>query len=460
MKSSPSLRLFIGPLLAATALCLLTAAGPALANGNYSHLWIAADSLTYVEEGEQRDLLIRPELLQMIRNGAMYPDGGYAVGDGYGETSHWEPFHLTYLEWIRENYEAPWSDEAAQHIAFLMGMAAHGIADQLYDGMYLERHEHYDEHGSEATLFGVDGATDACFAVTQGVMELPEIWVPADVMAPLYAKLNGHQVSASTIQQGQNLVVIAIMAANDAVNDPDLLAEYMEFYPWACGNQDNPEAPGSPVTHGPAVASYWGVLWARLHGDEAFDKPLLDTFFTGGTPFDQPLDVGTPDSWVSFAVPHGLDPGTVNNETVTVINDAGGPHAVKLHVYYGNNSHLVNIKPQENWLTDTSYTVTVAPPMASWQGTVMAQTHTFEFATFPEPPAVVPDTGLEDVMSEPAEDTQPETVDAAAPDDAADTTGGSKGGCSMNHAGSAMPLAALLLLMILLCCCRAKEIAR
>ncbi len=143
---------------------------PVSANGNYSHNWIAMDSLNYVEKGDLRDLLTREDLLVMLRNGAMYPDGGYGIDDDYGEISHWEPFHLTYLDWIRTQFKPPWSDEAAQHIAFLMGMAAHGLSDQLYDGMYLTRHEFYDINHSDATLGGVDTATDACFAATQGPM--------------------------------------------------------------------------------------------------------------------------------------------------------------------------------------------------------------------------------------------------------------------------------------------------
>lgn len=420
------------------------------ANGNYSHLWIAVDSLSYLEEGELRDLLTREELRQMLRNGAMFPDGGYALGDNYGEIAHWEPFHLTYLDWIRTTYQPPWSDEAAQHIALLMGMAAHGIADQLYDGMYLKRHEYFDEHGSEATLFGVDGATDACFAATQGPMELPEIWVPAESLAPLFDTLRGYQVSADTIELGQSMVVVAVMLANDSLDDPDVLAEYMETYPWACANQDNPLVPGSPPTHGPAIARYWSVLWARLHGDEAFDKPLLGSFFTGGTPFDQPQDAGTPDSWVSFAMSHGLNPATVTPDDVVVTDDSGQTHPVNLHVYYGHNSHLVNIKPQEDWPGDTLYTVTISPPIASWQGIPLALTHSFTFATMPEPEPAAPDVDIEDVISEPADDTTPETINATVIEEAIETGSPGKGGCSIQDSGEPVPLTAALVLLLLL----------
>lgn len=370
------------------------------ASGNYSHVWVSTDSLNYIEDGELKGLLTQPEFKNILRNGAMFPDGGYAVSDGYGEISHWEPFHLTYLGWIRENFEPPWSDEARQHIAFLLGMATHGMSDQLYDGMYLERHEYYDEHGSGATLFGVDGATDACFALSQGKeLELPEHWVPADVLAPLYEEASGHKVSAATIDLGHQLVVIAIMAANDALGDQEKLDEYMTLYPWACSNQGNPAMPGSPPTHGPAVARHWQVLWGRLHGDEGFAQPLLGTFFTGGTPWDQPTDSGNPDSWVHFAMPRGLAPASVNAETVVVTDLAGEVFPVNLHVYYGSASHLVNIKPQQDWTPDTEFTVTITPPLASWDGAELETTHAFTFATMPQPAPVAEEPVVEDIYS-------------------------------------------------------------
>ena len=404
----------------------------AWANGNYSHLWMTTDALSYLEDGGLQDLLTRPELLDIIRNGAMYPDGGYVVGDGYGEISHWEPFHLTYLDWIRTNFQPPWSPEAAQHIAFLMGMTAHGISDQLYDGMYLERAAFYDENGSDATLLGLDAATDACFAATQGLMELPETWVPAEVLAPLYEIAAGHSVEASTIEQGQALVIVAVMVANDAIGIPETMDEYMTLYPWACGNQDNPEIPGSPVTHGPVIARYWSVLWERLHGGEVMDQPLIGTFFTGSTPYGQMMDSSNPDSRVSFAMPWGLDPSTVDATSVVVTGEDGDVHPVGINVYYGANSHLVNLKPTEDWAQETSYTVTISPPISDWTGSPIGTTHTFTFSTGPEP-RTPSDGDHADVAD------NPETDDGRS---------GKRGGCAATD--QAPPLPVLLLLLGLL----------
>lgn len=426
----------------------------ALACGNYSHVWIAGDAIGYLEDGDLKLLLSDEGLVEKMRNGAMFPDGGYAVGDGYGETSHWEPFHLTYLKWIREQFAPPWSDEAAGHIAFLLGMAAHGIGDQLYDGMYLERHKYYDEHGSEATLFGVDGATDTCFAATQGYMEPPVNWLPAQELAPLYEKHNGHKVTPETLEKGHELVVVAIMYANSSHDNPNVLGEYMELYPWACGNQDNPSAPGSPVTIGPAVSAYWEVLWGMLKdGGEGFDQPLAATYFTGATPYEQPRNAGTPDSWVSFVMPRGLDASTVSADSVVVTAEGGDVHPVKLHVYYGYNSHLVNIKPLEDWADDTEYTVTVSPPIKTWDGALLQQSGSFTFATFSEPVVeAVEVTEQSDVgVIETADiaSSMVEAGDSGSIDVGGGGASGSGGRCSLEERTESGPEAFALVILLL-----------
>lgn len=375
----------------------------ARANGNYSHLWAALDALNYLPEGDLKDLLTKPELKLMLQNGSNFPDGGYAVGDGYGEISHWEPLHLAYLEWIRATYQPPWSQEAQEHIAFLMGMVAHGMSDQLYDGMFLERHKFFDPYIGDVPMLGLDGATDSCFAAIRGPVEVPKFWVPAAVMAPLYMQTDGHQVTPKTIETGQKLVPAAIMISNDAGNHPDKIAEYTQFYPYACQQQDNIDIPGTIPTHGATIARFWAVMWGRLHGEDPWDHALVGTYFTGSEPYNQTLDSANPDSWVGFAMPFGLDPATVNSDTVKVTDSNGNPVPVDVDVYYGRSSHLVNLMPKQDWAADTDYTVTISGDIASWEGRLMTTEHTFQFSTKPKPADPIADDPIEsDIVSEDA----------------------------------------------------------
>jgi len=415
-----SIRFRIALPLSILTVGLFLSVSPAWANGNYSHVWAATDALNYLEEGELRDLLRRPDLLLMIQNGAMYPDSGYAVNDAYGEITHWEPFQTVYLEWIRDTFQPPWTDEAAQHIAFLMGMAAHGMSDQLYDGMFLERAEFLDGYGDVSYMGGIDGVTDTCFAAAMGHKDPPEQWVPAEVLAPLYQVSDGHTLDPATIELGQSLVVVAVMFANDRSQDEKNMAELRASYPWSCGNQDNPQVPGSPVTHGPAIANYWQVLWQRLHGSTSFDQPLLGTYFSTMEPYDQVQDASSPESWVAFALPRGLNPSTVNPDTVKVTDPGMVEHPVQVKVYYGSNSHLVNIMPQVDWADDMEYSVSITPPITSWNEIPLETTHTFRFATSARPP-IQEDLAEEDVLEDAATDT----------DDTGSARPSSQGGCSL-----------------------------
>ena len=93
-------------------------------------------------------LVSDPAYEPMLIHGTMFPDGGYPLDHPYGEAAHWEPFQMAYLEWIQTHYSEPWSAEAKSHIAFWLGMASHGMADQVFDAFYLDRSRHEDaNHG-------------------------------------------------------------------------------------------------------------------------------------------------------------------------------------------------------------------------------------------------------------------------------------------------------------------------
>ena len=79
----------------------------AWANGQTTHVWITLEAI-HLDEGPVLDLLARTEMRDPLVNGAMFPDGGYAVGDDYGELAHWEPFQQAYLGWIRDTYDPPY----------------------------------------------------------------------------------------------------------------------------------------------------------------------------------------------------------------------------------------------------------------------------------------------------------------------------------------------------------------
>jgi hypothetical protein len=189
----------------------------ARACGNVTHAWISIDAKARLPQGPIRELLDRPGMERYLRNGTMFPDGGYPIGDDYGEMAHWEPFQDRYLAWIREHYQPPWSDEAAMHIAFLLGMASHGMADQVYDSTFMEGSKHAKDPGWETCHeFGCDfdSTTDILWARLKGPGVDPERWFP-DAFPDLFHQA-GHDVTVETMTRGANLVGNAISAVRRA----------------------------------------------------------------------------------------------------------------------------------------------------------------------------------------------------------------------------------------------------
>jgi len=374
VRSHPAPRWLTWTAAAAIALLPATAA----ANGNESHLWVTLWARDALPAGELKDLLEAQD--QPLQNGANFPDGGYAINDGYGEIAHWEPFQSAYLDWIVEHYEPPWSTEAQEHIAFLMGMASHGMSDQTYDCAYLPRADVYDE-GSPGTSIGRDGATDVALVGQAGCADPPSGWVPEELMAELMQSHAAHEVDPDTIGDGNSLVLFSMHIICSAAEDEELLDEYVAAYPWAGEHQVDLEQPGNPPNTAPVVAAYWQALWDSLHGEDPLLEPLI-----GQYPFADeggwPAETDAIDAMVSFVLARGVDSGTFTSDRVTVLDDGGREIPVELHTCYG--SHVLGIKPTEGWTADSVHTVSVHSGLRTWDGRDI-EPFEFAFDTTPEP---------------------------------------------------------------------------
>jgi hypothetical protein len=354
-----------------------------MANGNVSHIWVTLWARDNLPAGELRDLLEQEDVI--LRNGANFPDGGYAVNDGYGEIAHWEPFQTAYLDWIVENFEPPWTDEAVQHIVFLMGMASHGMCDQLYDCLYLHRGGRYDE-GSPGSSIGMDGSTDVCLTAEAGPLDPPEFWVPDELMAELMVEEMGHAVDPSTIADGHALVAFSVYFVSEVSQDPAQVAEHADAYPWSCEHQMDLAVPGSPPVAAPVVAVYYQRLWDRLHGLDPRDEPLMVSY-PAADQIGHPIDAAELESMVSFVASRGVGEETASVETVTVTDEEGLEHPAEVQLCYGNGSHVVNIKPVDGWADIGTHTVSI-DGLEAWDGGGFAP-FDFEFTTavpWHEPP--------------------------------------------------------------------------
>jgi hypothetical protein len=351
----------------------------ALANGQTSHQHITVDAVPLLPPGELADLLARDDVRGAFLNGAMFPDGGYAVGDDYGEMAHWEPLQDLYLQWILQNHPAPFDDEGAQHVAFYLGMLSHGMADQLYDATYMERSKAWDPAESWAQ-HSMDEATDVAYAAVRGEGIVPERWWPRELL-PLF-EARGHVVDEDTVDQGQQLLGLAIRYVGASAQYEETVANYTAQFPWACTHQVDPDVVGNPPHEAEVVAAYWQVAWDRLNGGGGWSAPVIAAEPADGG-WLRERDHTSPDARLAVVFAKGLDPESIDETgllTVTRASD-GSAVPVDVHVFYGWASHVVNVIPSEDWEADTDYVVTVAPGVRTFDGLETTESFAWTFST-------------------------------------------------------------------------------
>lgn len=334
-------------------LLALLSPSAAHANGQTTHLWITDTAVTHVENESLAQLLY--EQSNSLRVGTMFPDGGYAIGHEYAEVAHWEPFQDRFRDWILDHYDDPSSPEAAPHVAFYLGLASHGMADQVFDSMYMERSRVYDaDHGWSESAESLDTSQDVVFADLTNPQTVPTMEIPS-VLPELFADA-GVAVDMATLEDGQGWLEIAVDGVTGMSEVSTLVDSHTESFPWGCSHLLDENAPGAPPFEARMVAKYWEALWAGLHGE----TPPLSVIGSWPEPQAEgfPHEAGDVEARVSLVFNRGLYEETVTADHFTAETSAV-PVGLDLDLFYGDDSHVVNIAPSEGWLTDAVHTVAV-----------------------------------------------------------------------------------------------------
>ncbi len=363
-------------------LLLVSLAGPARANGQTTHIWITRHALEHLPDGELKDLLSDPAHEGALIHGAMFPDGGYAVDHPYGEAAHWEPFQSRYADWIGDHHAAPWTDEGAHHVAFLMGLASHGMADQTFDAFYFNWSSIKDADAGWAAGKSFDEASDFIFASVHGAQQVPDRWVPETTLVDLYVD-GGLAVDEDTLDRGQGLLETAVALVGYGSQNPEFVQTYKDQFPWGGAHLDDETLPGTPRCEGEWVARYWEELYARLTG-AARPRPVLGTWPVDGG-MGHARDHTAPEARISFLFPVGMAPGGVTPERFTVVDEDGTEVPFDTWVYYGDDSHVVHLVPQQDWAEDADFTATARAGLPYRNGEQLEADVSFTFSTRPAP---------------------------------------------------------------------------
>lgn len=359
-------RRYRGRVRRALVVLLLLVPSAAHANGAYSHVHMSQLALESLSPGELRALLEDPENRAALEAGSMFPDSGYAISDPYGELTHWEPFLGAFIAHLRARYGDDFSSAEAQRaVAFLLGVASHGLADQSYDTTLLARA--FEVDGPEEPTAPVDQYADYFLVVDQGVSFSVEPWAPYADLVPSIGDA-GHVVDEGTLESG----VLRMAAVLDLQVGASRTGywEAWRYYPFLGTHVYNPAAVGSLPWVGQVIAVYWEVVWDRLHGRDDVDAQLV----IGSVPADGgqnwAVDASESAAWSRPALWFGYGVDRDQIAPLLSLRDTSGadvPFTLQT-AYGGRERNLVFVRPDAPLAHDEVYTLELAAGVATLDG--------------------------------------------------------------------------------------------
>lgn len=284
----------------------------ARAAGIVTHAWMGLDAIDRVETAALRTLLDAHR--DQVRAGAEFPDGGYLTrglgtpGGDYGEEAHWQRFIDAYAAQLRDDPScAPLTDPAgpcAAAIAHLMGAAAHGMGDEVWDWLFEPNGAGFGESylPAEFELFVGPGGLE----LQLDLVAIARHARPVDATPPIPAPAT---ISAAFVSVGRADIDPDAFAVGDLYLDVERRAEanwapqHIEALeramPWTSAHVIT--AAGGVDFAARAIAGYYETIWGELLGD----RP--PTRVTAMAPADGQLNVPAT-GWAGSYSP-GSNPG-------------------------------------------------------------------------------------------------------------------------------------------------------
>jgi hypothetical protein len=428
--------------------CAWLACASASANGAYTHIHISQLAREMLEPGPVRDLLSDPALELAYEAGSMFPDSGYAIGDDYGELAHWERFMSAYVAFLRARYAGDFSSSRArEHLAFMLGVGSHGMADQSYDTTLLQRS--FEVDGPESEEAPVDQYADYFLVANEGVVFTVDAWAPyADLRAVIADA--GHEVDEATLTDGMNRMSGITRVQSDPRIAGNAVWTAWEHYPFLGTHLYNEEAIGSLPWLASLVARYWEVLWRRVHEQDDVDQDLVILTIPGDGAENFPIDRSETLAWARIGIFFGY--GVVRDDTTPHISlrDPEGELVPSSFAtpYNGQDRSLIFVEPDAPLAYDTVYTVEVDAGVSTISGETSTEPFLFSFRTRCADDRLADCPPLEPALVTGPIPERPRPRDAGPPvtPDAGGVDGG--GGCAIGRARSAHALSFVAIALV------------
>ena len=257
--------------VARVGLGVLAPSTPADAAGVTTQGWMATEAIDRVTDPDLEALLDAHR--DQVRAGGMFPDAGYVAPNTFGEEAHWQRFVVAYADQILARDDCgdlrdP-SGPCADMVAHLMGVAAHGMGDEVWDWLFEPYSPDLDEYWTDPAvpLANEGGAEFQMDIVAVGDHGIPRPTIPdLPSIGALLAAFEEAGLDSVTAEQF-NLNGLGELVWDLERSWADAyLDDIRAAMPWMSANMVT--APGGVDWAATAIAGYWDVLWGRLLGDQ------------------------------------------------------------------------------------------------------------------------------------------------------------------------------------------------
>ncbi len=322
------------------AVCMAGTGSSAHAAGMTTHAFMADKARSYLPPGPLRTLMTRQR--GALLAGAAYPDGGYAVasvpGGAYGEETHWERFIDAFAQEIRGRPDCGDLTKAngrcAPLVAFLLGAAAHGLGDEMWDWLFEPNAADKGEvPASSITSSGLPGAEQLGALPVLGeansiefamdmvaivdhrrTLELPLSTPPIADLLKTYDAVGRPDITAQGITAG-NAVVMAALTAERLLAHTTEYRRVKRTMPYTAAHMYDES--GGVVDVAQGIAGYVTALWVKLT-DPARRHPAPEVIAV----HPEPNERGVPTVWPAGLTGPGPRGGGAPNRILAVLGNA------------------------------------------------------------------------------------------------------------------------------------------
>lgn len=345
--------------------------------------------------------------------GAMYPDGGYGTGvRDLAEHAHWGEWTYDFISYLRDDLgcdatsfagsrePAPAQANANQNrceklAAFMMGNAAHGMGDEVWDALFEPQVRARGEASTFPTLGlpvpanplsdltnTIEYAMDMCAIIDHlRGLEHPTLEEPlAGDLVAIYAR-HGLVFTESQVQAASALTRGATLAEIAAAT-PEC-PRIRQQMPWAARHYYSES--GGVLHVGQMIAGMYEYLWRQLTvaGSEAARPRVV-----GVHPLHGETEVPFAREDAALAIKAYFDgyvaPEALEAQEQFCLFDEQGRKVAGLSspgIYRRDYTHTLNFSPAEDLKPNTLYTAVVTTTTPDHAGQGLARTFSWRFTT-------------------------------------------------------------------------------